>query len=148
MPKSDKYIALDRRSHELKQKNDCVVIAYAVATDTDYDTALYINTELHAFEPGKGGRSWHLVLDAYRMMGYDLSLHYAATAKTAISAERAPELQKGRYLLFMRNGSHIAAMVDGTVHDWTKGRRHTIQHIWKVEPSDNPQVEKPAWWRQ
>jgi hypothetical protein len=42
-------------------------------------------------------------------------------------------LGKGTYILGCRG--HVLAFKDGVVQDWTKGRRHHINRIWKVEKS-------------
>ena len=50
----------------------------------------------------------------------------APDVRTTITAER--HLKSGRYLLKFRG--HVAALIDGKVHDWTAGRRHKIQAIY------------------
>ena len=47
---------------------------------------------------------------------------------TLISVAR--DFPKGRYLVYIRH--HVAAMVDGVIYDWSKGRRHRVQKLVKL----------------
>lgn len=78
-----------------------------------------------------GRHSW--VNDTYRTKrkksgpGKDYS---AATVKTL-----AKELTEGTYLV--GTSGHVACLKDGEIHDWTAGRRHRIEDVYKVEENND-----------
>jgi hypothetical protein len=45
----------------------------------------------------------------------------------------AKELTEGTYLV--GTNGHVACLKNGEVHDWTKGRRHRVEDIYRVEES-------------
>jgi hypothetical protein len=47
---------------------------------------------------------------------------------TVVALQR--ELTTGTYLV--NTDGHVLAMVDGEVHDYTDGRRHRIESVWRV----------------
>lgn len=54
----------------------------------------------------------------------------AATVKSL-----AKELTKGTYLV--GTSGHVACLKDGEVHDWTAGRRHRVEDVYKIEEDKN-----------
>ena len=113
-----------------KERNDCTVKALTITTGLPYK-------QVHAAmakagrKPRKGA---HLATmkKAAESLGYHFESFRPFMAKTVTSAERDPHLLHGRFVL--STSSHVAAMVDGAVIDWTKGRRHRVNTVFAVTP--------------
>ena len=116
---------------EYTDGGNCTAIAMSALLEQDFDVSVYVLRELTGKAPGNFG--WRLYLGAFATLGYSMEQVSDFTAKTVTSLVRDPLPGKGRYLLSVSGGRHAVAMVDGKVIDWTEGRRHRIERIWKVE---------------
>jgi len=121
-------------------KNDtkcCTVIATSIAFDTPFD-------EMQKFFFNHMGRkrnkgipfSKHLdkIQKVANNFGYNVTkLNIKDYKKTGIMTPNncTQYLDKGTYLLGIRR--HIIAVKNGIVEDWTKGKRHHITELYKVE---------------
>ena len=117
-------------SYALDEKNDCTVRAIAITTGEGYDMAHYAMEE-HGRRKGKGAQLYAMK-DACEALGYEmLKLHRDKWEDVAKTATTATKLQwPGRYIISFRG--HVAAMVDGDIYDWVKGRRHRILDIYHI----------------
>ncbi len=122
------------------ERNDCTVMALTAATGRSYD-------ECHAALAKAGRKSRRgcnfptIGKRAAKSLGFLMEeLDYLDySAKTMITAERDRKLSTGKYVLRVR--SHVAAMIDGKIVDWSQGRRHRIRNIYTFTAID----KAPAW---
>lgn len=116
---------------EFRESGNCTAIAMSALLDQDFDVSVYALREFTGKAPGEFG--WPSYRRAFEGLGYQLEKTTSFTAKTVTTLERDPALKQGRYLVSVSGGRHAVALVDGKVIDWTEGRRHRIEKIWKVE---------------
>jgi len=137
------------------ETNDCTVRALAAAGNVSYDEA-HAALAKHGRPHRKGPKAeafrplpddgWYVGCPAFQNackelgVGFEFLPHRDYSAKTMITAERDPALKSGNYVAYVRG--HVAAIVDGTVIDWSQGRRHKIKTIWKLTPRQ--EQPKPA----
>lgn len=147
------YASLAEKAKEVKDDKMCAVIALAAITGLDYELA---HAAL-AFEGRDTGNSTHVIQieNALAKLGFEVktrdrfdfirSYHgfHAEVLKnvTTHHPERFPAVWKDgkKYLFFTKN--HVAAVVDGVNHDWTKGEAKRVQTIWEVTAVQTPEPE-------
>lgn len=130
-------------SKKMGEHNDCAVKAAAIATGVDYakvHTAFAVNGRR-----ARSGTRRNTTEAAIAQLGFKLENVTAqvrrAGGKTVRSAERV--LGAGSYLVGV--SGHLLCIKDGKVEDWTEGRQHRVQLVWRVTPVNAPeQVEAPA----
>lgn len=130
-------------SKKMGEHNDCAVKAAAIATGVDYaktHTAFATNGRR-----ARSGTRRNTTEAAIKQLGFKLEdvtrQVRARGGKTVRSAERV--LGKGSYLVGV--SGHLLCIKDGKVEDWTEGRQHRVQLVWRVTPANAPeQVEAPA----
>lgn len=131
--------------------NDCTVIAVAVAAGVDYEVA---HEAMHRAGRRKGrGAQLTVVWRALRSLGFEvecLRTKYArrVAAEGVAIAERPPAWvhraktatslgaflpARGNLLALTSRRRHILACRGGKVLDWTEGRRHRIDEIYRVK---------------
>jgi hypothetical protein len=122
------------KAHKLSQQaneyNDCTVKAIAITCDVPYKVA-------HKALANEGRKSrcgsyWSQQVRAINSLGYALET-VGHTAKTINQVKSDRVVQNGYFLAYVRG--HVAAVVNGKVEDWTDGRRHRIQKVFKVTPT-------------
>jgi len=116
---------------EYQGTGNCTAIALCAVTGMGFDEAVYSLYDSTGKPPGFFG--WPAYLRAVDALGYKMTQTIRYTAKTLITAERCPLLAKGRYILSVSGGRHAVGMVDGKVIDWSEGRRHRIDAVYKFE---------------
>lgn len=109
------------------ERNDCTVRAMALSTGLDYDECHAAFAAVGRIK-GKGVRR-DKTRAAAKRLGFEM-VRTATRAKTAITIERDRALQSGNYIVGMTR--HLAAMVDGKLHDHTKGRRKRVNNVWEM----------------
>ncbi len=109
---------------------DCAVIAVAISCRVPYATA-------HAlFEKAgrrKGGRTpRHMTEEVLDALGFEWVKFKPRqkngsgyTPKTIGAACRG-----GHYMAYVK--SHVLAVVNGEVQDWTKNRTHRVKYVWRI----------------
>lgn len=117
-------------SCEANEHKDCTVKAIAITCDVPYKVA-------HKALANEGrkprcGSYRHQQARAIKALGFDLE-RIKVTAKTMVKVKGDSAVSKGYYLAYVRG--HVAAVVNGKVEDWTDGRRHRIQQVYKVTPT-------------
>lgn len=116
-----KYERLSKVATEVyNEKMYCSVLALAVVADVSFGKA-------HAALKRAGRKDRRrtpmpILFTACKELGVDVGVEEATTGVTV--SKICKRLDKGTYLIMTRG--HIAAMVDGVVHDWTQGRRHRV----------------------
>jgi len=122
------------KAHNLSQQaneyNDCTVKAIAITCDVPYKVA-------HKALANEGRRNRcgsyrHQQVNAIKALGYDLE-PVEVTAKTMTKIKSDAAVSAGYFLAYVRG--HVAAVVNGKVEDWTDGRRHRIQKVYKITPT-------------
>ncbi len=129
IPPTDLYRKLNTKSNEIGEENDCTVIALAIALNIQYEDA-HAALEL-AGRKTMSGASWYTLFKAIDILDYKLDeVRKPEEIKTIKKAEEYFK-EKGHYIL--DTSKHVAAMIDGVVHDWSRGRALRVKRIFKVE---------------
>lgn len=110
-----------------QDNNMCTVVALTAATGCSYGKAFNIYKKLGRKK--RCGTYRDQQLKALDKLGYSLK----DAPKYCKTLGKAEELlpSKGTYWLYTRG--HVACVVDGKLYDWSKGRRHRVIDIYKVE---------------
>lgn len=135
MPKTKKsqpgYTMLKEHPQRLnrKEKNDCGVMALAIACGVSYAKA---HTALK--KQGRKNRSgtWPGQMKrAALSLGYQL-IEIEVTTKTIgrLPYDLSQSKQFGRFIV--KTSSHFAAIIDGKVEDWSGGRGLRIEYVYRV----------------
>jgi len=124
-PETAEYTSMQLTSNAYGETNDCSVIALAMATDVDYETA-------HSAMERNGRVDGDVAyIDSSLRAARDLGWHPTQVqikSKTVATAER--ELSHGRFLVCVRG--HILAIVDGVCHDHTRQSRKRITTVYRL----------------
>lgn len=126
----DKFEKIEAVSKQMAEYNDCSVKAVALACDVPYKVA-HKALENQGRKKRNGARVGDMQ-EAIKKLGFKTA-PVAYNAKTAITLERDPLLTKGHYIALMKR--HVAAVVNGSVQDWTSGRRNRVKRVWVVVPT-------------
>lgn len=117
-----------RQARELKERNDCAVIATSIVTCQEYDDVHKLFVK-HGRHPG-GRTPVNVTLRVLKDLGRGLKdVTKLYNSRTVTTLER--ELF-GHEVLMVRVRGHVLAVRDGHVHDWTRGRRHRINQVLRV----------------
>ena len=124
------YDVLNKEATKLNEKRDCAVKALALVSGTHYAV---VRDMLGKLGRKRGGSTpkW-MTYKALRTLGLktvDVTKCYKS--RTIVTLGREMRYRKGKYLV--STSRHILAVVDGKVEDWTKGRRHRVIKIERVE---------------
>ena len=150
------FNTLESVSNNMNENNDCAVKGIAIVMGIGYNEA-YAALKAAGRRDRKGVHT-HQITEAIKSLGgtieqsilttdsaghlNDSSGFYHAGGPqfrthnmTMSSVTR--EFPTGNYLVFKRD--HVAGMTDGTVHDWTAGRKHRVLSVWKIsQPAPKP----------
>lgn len=134
-----------RSSKDKNETNDCSVKALAVTTGLPYDDC---HKALEAEgRKNRKGVTMPQIRAACERLGFAMirAERNEYSAKTMITAERDRRVAAmGRVLV--NTSGHVAGMVDGTVVDWSKGRRNRIISLYRVRPipGHQPRTMEPV----
>jgi hypothetical protein len=130
------YTELIKAAGSHRESRDCTVRALAACYVSLYDVRpsfayawAHRRLALAGRKPGRGFRGD--LRAAYRAAGVTLTQlaeSRAAGIKTVLTAAR--KLTNGTYLL--DTSGHVAALVDGLVCDWSRGRRLRVRAVYCV----------------
>ena len=140
-------------SNRYGETNDCTVLALAAAGNVTYEEA-HAALKKHGRKNRKGPKAQTVIVNGQRHVGChafqeacrELGIGFRVMAseefdaKTMTTAERDRKLSNGRFVAYVRG--HVAAIVDGTVVDWTQGRRHRIRSVWQLTPAERKQRQE------
>ncbi len=130
-----------------RRRNDCTVVALAVALDIDYERAL---RTLKSYGFNRTGMVDSDMLAALEEL--NATYQYARLPSKAIGKVFASLPPKGRFLVFIPR--HVFAVVDGVIYDsfpsWTRRGRKVAQFVVQVHPNtakkekadDNPLIAR------
>ncbi len=120
-----------RYRKKLNEKNDCVVVAVAIAARMTYERAHGI-CQYQGRKIGKG-IPHRDVLDHLEILGYKVEQVKNLIQKNGSKYTNKTignKLKKGYYIV--KNNGHVAAVVNGTIEDWSNGRQFHILSAYKI----------------
>lgn len=120
-----------KQSEKFGEHNDCTVKALALTTKLSYEEA-HEALKREGRKEGKGAYSYQWKA-AFKNSGYDLVRVIDFTAKTVMGIPKDKKFKKS-YKYLVRVRGHVLAVRNNEVLDWTEGRRHRIQEVYKVVP--------------
>jgi hypothetical protein len=113
----------------MMDRNNCGVISLCLSTGESYEDA-QAALQLAGRKIGDGTRIVELK-KAIDILGFKLEiLERPEDCKTIRSLEENFK-EKGSYII--DTAEHVCAMIDGVVHDWSRGRLLRVNEIWKIE---------------
>jgi hypothetical protein len=114
-------------SSTMAETNDCTVIAVATACGVPYHTA-HDALKRRGRVEGQGTYDYQYI-GACRDLGYVVTEVRDERIKTVKTIDRV--LSRGSYIVQVKR--HALAVVDGKVHDHTRGRAMPVKRVWRVE---------------
>lgn len=139
-----KFDELDAQSDAYGDSNDCTVKALAIAGDTPYATARQMLAD-RGRKKGKGTNTLN-VLSSLRELGKTTRVvgvshfidrypkaHRILKNVTSHHMDRFNDVWADGHTYLCVTNSHMFVVVDGTNHDWTRGRVLRVLHIYRVE---------------
>lgn len=134
----DQYQVACNDSKSVGEGNDCTVIALSICTEISYDAAHELLRKRGRVK-GCGVRKtqWE---PAFAEAGFRLAIENitAKTMKTVLE-----QLEKDKVYL-VQSTRHVAAVVNGEILDWSKGKRKSIKAVYQVLPMGQKMTEVPA----
>ena len=118
------------KANEARENNDCGVKAVAIACDVAYIVAKKALEKQGRI--ARKGASLGSILDAFKALGFKAE-RVELKAKTVTGLESDPTVKAGHYVALVRG--HILAIKNGSVEDWTEGRKHRIVLAYKITPN-------------
>ena len=136
MPKGkDTALAMCEVLKETGDRGYCGIVALAVATGDD---PLFIQELVGAYGRQKGGGTTiGQLLDVLADYGLSFREDKHARSKGALTVASASKVASAGTWFALTRG-HVAAIVNGDVHDWTAGRKHRIKHLVELVPYGTP----------
>lgn len=144
--RSEVYAQHIAQGRTMSEHNDCAVRAVAAATGRAYD-------EVHALFKAEGRRDARrtptsITWEVLKQLGFRVEYRHAvdfirqypgshATALKSVTThhpDRFPAAWKNGKTYLMFTPGHILAIVNGTNHDWTRGRALRAKSIYEVLP--------------
>lgn len=145
-PTTELYNSIQKDSAKVNERNDCTIVAITVATDRPY---IEVKAALEAAGKyrHKGCRQ-QIQIKALKALGFK-----AQEVHPQFFIDQYPEVHKrqlknvtthqpDRFPYVFRDGktyllytpSHVTAMINGRVHDWTRGCRKKVVGIFEITP--------------
>jgi len=134
---SELFESLDRESKILGETRDCAVKAVAIACGQEKDYRRVLELFRAKGRRNRGRTPFRVTESVVAALGcamINVTDHFGS--KTVRTLEREMRGMSGCYLIRVRG--HVLSVVDGSVHDWTQGRCHRIQSIYKIKQSNKP----------
>lgn len=146
-PRTDKYNQLFADSERHNERSDCTVVAIAIVTGKSYTQSW--DALAAAGRQPRCGATRDKQRKALAALGYkarrvqpDYFINqYPEVHKrqlknvTSHHPDRFPHVFQNGKVYMMFNRKHVAALVDGKLHDWTRGTRKKIVEIWEITPA-------------
>lgn len=139
-----KFDELQAQAQEYGDSNDCTVKALAIAGDIPYATARQMLAD-RGRQKGKGTNTRN-VLSSLRELGKTTRLvrsshfidrypkaHRILQHVTSHHMDRFNNVWADGHTYLCVTNSHVFTVVDGTNHDWTRGRVLRVLQIYRVE---------------
>jgi len=138
------YHELRTASNGRNEKNDCAVLAVSVACKVSYEIA---HKALEAFgrEPGMG-TSYTKIRRAIGVLGKRITVHnckdfiarypQAHRILKSVTTHHPARFNKvwrdGKAYILCLKANHVAAVLNGELHDWSAGRALQAFAIWEI----------------
>lgn len=133
--------------------NDCAVRAIAAATNTPYERVHAMMADMG--RKHKRGTPWDIIWGTLHDLGFvriqrssqDFIRQYPGSHATALKSvtthhpDRFPGVWKNGKAYIFNTDRHVAAIVDGVNHDWTRGRACRVRAIWEIVPANPVEIE-------
>ncbi len=121
------YNTLKESSNFYKETNDCSVKALAVVADLPYAKAWNLLAQ-QGRRPRKGV-TMPAFFNALKNAGFE-----AQDVSSFITERTVRGLQQLRLkeCYIVTTASHVLAIKHGLVQDWTAGRLHRVQKVWRI----------------
>lgn len=120
----------DIKNHDPKAQGFCGPLAIAALTGLDGPGVLDYCKPYRVWDHSYGMRCTDILRVLADLTGQEPTPEKRdPRIKTIVTAQRHLP-KKGKYLILVR--SHVVAVVDGEVADWSEGRRLRVQSIYKV----------------
>ena len=137
------YDGLSQARKDMRERNDCAVVAVAAAAGLDY-------SYVHRLFKERGRRSrcvthypvTQKVLDHLGCETEDVTCMFNGLTVRQL-AKRLPAT--GTYLI--RTSRHILCAKDGEIHDWTEGRLHRVKRAVRLTVPKEPEPPPTAFKR-
>ena len=138
---TDLFASLSSEAKLKGETNDCAVKAIAAATDVRYSI-------VHAFCKARGRKArCGTRLDTIERtvqtdLGFSMERVKLTRNWTVNQIEQGNAWKDGQSYLVLTSG-HMLAVVDGVVHDWSKGSKRRAKMVWRVSPKEGVEA-RPA----
>ena len=119
--------AIMAEKDKLKDNNACGVIAIAIATNKTFGEVHAIFKRLGR-KNKQGVTTWQM-RKAIHILGFEVEELEKWKGKTCTTLSLP---RKDNYIAL--TSGHALAVKFGLIKDWTDGRRHRIQQVWKIIP--------------
>lgn len=141
--RSSEYTKLATEAIAVGERNDCTVKAVALVAGVSYDIAHAAMTLAGRRE--KQGAKRYATINALVALGKKVERRYppnfinrypgAHSQLRSITTHHPDRFKQvwadGRTYLFFTSG-HVAAIINGTNHDWTRGRAMRVAELYEV----------------
>ena len=127
---NDQQALYDIGKNYYNDTNNCSVVAVAISTGVAYGAA-FKALEKRGRRRGQGVSNFN-ILKAIVDLGFMPDRVEGAFKTVRTITDRLPS--EGKYIVLV--SGHILAVRDGKVLDWTEGRRHRIEQVYKVTPRE------------
>jgi hypothetical protein len=127
-----KALATHPAREQLRETNDCGVLALALLCDVSYARAHQVLSDLG--RKHRKGTSFPKMASAANELGYKFSNDcqpFELKTVGSLPYTMSRKGMTGRYLVWATR--HWAAYIDGRLEDWSKGSRKRVLAVYKVE---------------
>lgn len=152
--KSEVYAAHTVAGSAIGERGDCAVRAIAAATNTPYETVHKMMADMG--RRNKRGTEWDIIWSTLSALGFkritrtarEFISQYPGSHATALRSvtthhpDRFPAVWKNGKAYIFHTTRHVAAVVNGVNHDWTRGRACRVRTIWEIVPATPAEAER------
>lgn len=152
--KSEVYSAHLVQRAEANERGDCAVRAIAAVTNTDYAKVHAMMAEMG--RKHKRGTPWEIIWATLHALGFrrvqrcamDFIQQYPGSHATALRSvtthhpDRFPAVWQNNKAYIFHTTRHVAAIVNGVNHDWTRGKACRVRTIWEIVPAEDADIER------
>jgi hypothetical protein len=128
---SNLYSTISEESARFGERNDCGVLAVALATDTSYETAHACLA--HLGRADRKGTPWNAIWNGLTELGFKAINITRSRKKWGSVSKVAGKLRPTRTYL-VHTSKHILCVKGGVVHDWSAERKMRIKTVWQILP--------------
>lgn len=139
---AESFAQINEISDKYNETKDCAVKAVAFACNVSYEVA---HNALRIYgRKYRKGTDRAITYNAIEALGYSSGftpndffnqyVHDKRQYRGTINNNNIP--RKGTFVV--HTASHVLTVIDGKVMDWTKGRRHRIKAVYKIEHVSEP----------